>query len=132
MNRLLIPNIVRWVARILEVLLACYYWLLIGAGDNIVLLTGVEKAMIASLLTIFLGFILAWWWERIGAIVMLVGATLWGGFGLIENGSFAAYPYMAPVVIVVALHFTSSYLRTLHPILCYKYRPFKKSLSGGE
>lgn len=66
--------LVRWIARILAVVLALLIvTLLIIEGVNPFLYTTGESILIISLLAIWVGFIISWQWEGIGGTLIIGG-----------------------------------------------------------
>jgi len=109
-SQLLVRNILRWIARVISiplVALILIYLLFVGlqvlGGE-----TGFPGLYLYMLLLLAMlaGLVIAWWRERLGAIVALVAiagffaqAWLLSGF----RGTIGSSPFVGPLILIVAL-----------------------------
>ena len=109
-SQLLVRNILRWIARVISiplVALILIYLLFVGlqvlGGE-----TGFPGLYLYMLLLLAMlaGLVIAWWRERLGAIVALVAiagffaqAWLLSGF----RGTIGSSPLVGPLILIVAL-----------------------------
>ena len=115
-ERKLIPFI-RWTARIAGSLLFAFFMLFIfahifsGDAPNFVVMPLREQLMFLGLFLELIGIVLAWRWEGIGALLIIIGYAM---FQIIEGELFT--PPLFPVFLVVALMFGYCWLRGGKPV----------------
>ena len=112
MKRISLANSARWAARILEILTTGVILMFAigeGVSNPLAAWSRNELIMLAFFIMPVAGSLVAWKREGAGAVIMLAGAILFGGWDLFSSGNGKAFIIMIPWAVAATLHIVSLY-----------------------